>query len=216
MRPGRQIAGRQLIVPVKTLALAVGAAAALATSAPGALADSGDWTTLNPGSEWVNVSSTPLFDTTHIAPGWRASRGIELRSNSSAPGALVLGATDIAAAASGHEMVVSAYLDSDVAGHSAVGLRIDATLPITSGTGTQTDQVAFSFRISPEGSGSPRSVLLGTKHTRHSSGILSRLADRLPFTGSPAERFVAAALWLVIGGTGLALLARSRRGRSRA
>lgn len=261
MRPSLPAGGRHLIV--RAAALAAVTAATLATSASGAFADSTHWISINTGSGWVHDSSTPLFDTTHIAPGWSDSHMLQVRNDAADPGTLALSATDIVEAENGcmhsealvdatcgaadgelgHELVFSAYLDpendgtfesmprwtgslydlatpavldSDLGGHGVVGLRIDAALPMTSGNETQTDQVTFNFRLSLEGSGSPSSVtVLGTKHTRHAAGGVAHLADQLPFTGSPAERFVAAALWLIIGGTGLALLARSRPGRSR-
>lgn len=167
----------------------------------------------------------------------------------------------------GHELVFSVYADpdndgtfettprwtgtlydlakpvdllNDLAGGGIAGLRVEMTLPHSSGNETQTDQVGFSLRLtltgaggedsSPGSSGSgpstgpgsistpqgPGSVeVKGIKVVRHPhTGLLHDITSELPFTGTDSERLVAGALWLLIAGTSLALLAKTRRRRA--
>jgi hypothetical protein len=103
-----------------------------------------------------------------------------------------------------------------VATHLAAGattvVRVDASLPSTSGNETQTDQVAFDLRVSLEG---VTVVVEGAKHTRTPDrGVLGSVVDHLPFTGTPAGRLVTGAGWLAGAGLLLLLLARRRRPRA--
>ena len=91
--------------------------------------------------------------------------------------------------------------------------KIDAELPYSSGNETQTDKVSFDLVVSLDGAGVE---VEGTKTTRSTgSGTIRQVIDRLPLTGTPAERLVAASLWLILAGAAIVLLAR-QQGRRRA
>jgi hypothetical protein len=169
----------------------------------------------------------------------------------------------------GHELVFSVYLDPEndgtyqvtpawtgtlydlasptallaaLPGGSVAGMRVDMTLPSSSGNETQTDQVGFALRLTLAGAGSPNAPgstsglgssagsepattpngpdsveVKGISVTRQlHHGVLHDITNQLPFTGTPAERLVAGALWLIIAGTALSLLATTRRRRTAA
>ena len=65
--------------------------------------------------------------------------------------------------------------------------------------------------ITPQGPGSVE--VKGIKVTKHGGGVLHDITSQLPFTGSATERLVAGALWLLVAGTALSLLAATRRRR---
>jgi hypothetical protein len=140
-----------------------------------------------------------------------------------------------------YDLATPATLASSLPGGGIVGLRVDMTLPFSSGNETQTDSVDFAFRFTLAGAGGPVTPgtsgnlgspstgpgagtttpqgpgsveVKGIKATRHPhSGVLHDITSQLPFTGAPLERLVAGGLWLVIVGTALSMLARVRRRR---
>ena len=134
-------------------------------------------------------------------------------------------------------------LSTDMAAGSTWGIRIDASLPRSTGNAAQSDQVGFDFALTltgegagqPSGGGSsaggpstgpgtpttpqgPGSVeVKGIKVIRHPHpSVVHAIINDLPFTGTDAERLVEASLWLLIVGTSLTLLALGRRRRSAA
>ena len=140
-----------------------------------------------------------------------------------------------------YDLATPASLLTDLPGGGIVGLKVDMTLPSSSGNETQTDDVDFSFRLTLTGAGSPDSPggstsgsgpsagsgsdstpqgpgsveVKGVKVTRHQhSDVLHDITRQLPFTGSPTERLVAGALWFLVAGTALSLLAATRRRRT--
>jgi hypothetical protein len=140
-----------------------------------------------------------------------------------------------------YDLTSPASLISNLPGGGIVGMKIDMALPFSSGNETQTDDVDFSFRLTLTGAGLPDSPggstsgsgpsagpgpkstpqgpgsveVKGVKVTRHPhSDVLHEITSQLPFTGSPTERLVAGALWMLIAGTALSLLAATRRRRS--
>ena len=87
--------------------------------------------------------------------------------------------------------------------------KIVAELPYSSGNETQTDSVSFDLVVGLDGA---TVAVEGTKTTRPpTSNPITRAIDQLPFTGTPAQRLVAAALSMLLGGTVLVLLFRRRR-----
>jgi hypothetical protein len=138
-----------------------------------------------------------------------------------------------------YDLASPASLLASIPGGGIVGLKVDMTLPSSSGNETQTDDVDFSFRLTLTGAGSPGSPgttsgsgpsagsgsdstpqgpgsveVKGVKVTRHQhSNVLHDITGQLPFTGTPTERLVAGALWLLVAGTALSLLAATRRRR---
>jgi hypothetical protein len=97
----------------------------------------------------------------------------------------------------------------ELAAGAARSYKIQAALPSSSGNETQTDRVGFDMIVALDGA----DVLVeGTKTTRSSGGIVHRVIDALPLTGTPAERIVAAGLWLLVIGAALTLAA-TRRGK---
>jgi hypothetical protein len=139
-----------------------------------------------------------------------------------------------------YDLTTPATLLTNIPGGGIVGLKVDMALPFSSGNETQTDDVDFSFRLSLAGSGSPDSPgstsgsgpsagsgpvstpqgpgsveVKGIKVTRHPHhSVLHDITSELPFTGSDTERLVAGALWLLVAGTALTLLAKTRRRRT--
>jgi len=140
-----------------------------------------------------------------------------------------------------YDLSTPADLLDGIAGNGVVGLRIQMILPLTTGNDTQSDQADFSFRLTLTGAGSPDSPggstsgsgpsagsgpdstpqgpgsveVKGVKVTRHQhSNVLHDITSQLPFTGTPTERLVAGALWLLVAGTALSLLAATRRRRT--
>jgi hypothetical protein len=149
----------------------------------------------------------------------------------------------------GHELLFSVYLDPEndgtfeptprwsgtlydlatppslvtgLPGGRVAGLRVDMTLPSSSGNETQTDNVDFAFRLTLAGAGLPASTgtsagsvdVKGIKVTRDpQTGVLHDITSQLPFTGTPADRLVAAALWMLVAGAALTLLGATRRRR---
>jgi len=106
----------------------------------------------------------------------------------------------------------AATLSSQLPAGGISGYKIDATLPYSSGNETQTDQVSFDLKVTLDGASV---AVQGTKVVRHpGAGPLHRVLDKLPLTGTPAERLVAAALSLLLAGTAL-FLAGTRRRRVR-
>ena len=139
-----------------------------------------------------------------------------------------------------YDLTTATTLLNSIPGGDIVGLKVDMTLPSSSGNETQTDDVDFSFRLTLTGAGSPGSPgttsgsgpsagsgsdstpqgpgsveVKGVKVTRHQhSNLLHDITGQLPFTGTPTERLVAGALWLLVAGTALSLLAATRRRRT--
>jgi len=87
-------------------------------------------------------------------------------------------------------------------------LVIAAELPAASGNETQTDSVTFDLAVNLDGA---TVAVEGTKTTRATGGLVNRALDQLPFTGTPAERLVAAAICLLLLGSAVSLFARGRR-----
>ena len=86
-----------------------------------------------------------------------------------------------------------------------------ACLPSESGDETQTDSVSFDLVVGLDGA---TVAVEGTKTTRPpTSNPITRAIDQLPFTGTPAQRLVAAALTMLLIGTVLVLLLRRPRKR---
>ena len=141
-----------------------------------------------------------------------------------------------------YDLASPAELLASLPGGGIAGMRVDMTLPSSSGNETQTDDVDFAFRLTLAGAGNPDSPgsdtgsgssagsgpdttpqgpgsveVKGIKVTRHGhGGVLHDITSQLPFTGSPTQRLVAGSLWLLIAGTALCLLAATRRRRAAA
>lgn len=97
-------------------------------------------------------------------------------------------------------------------GPGAVGsYQVDVALPRAAGNETQSDRLGFTLRVTLADLGSVD--VLGTKISRGGPSGVSALIRRLPFTGTPAERLVAAGLLLLLLGTFLRLAAMQRDGR---
>lgn len=137
-----------------------------------------------------------------------------------------------------YDLATPTALLNNIPGGGIVGLKVDMALPFSSGNETQTDDVDFSFRLSLAGAGTPDSPgstsgsglstgsgpqttpqgpgsveVKGLKVTRQHSNVLHDITSQLPFTGSPTERLIAGALWFLVAGASLTLLAATRRRR---
>jgi hypothetical protein len=245
------------------LAATLAAAAAIAVGTTTiAHADSG-YVQIKSGTEWARDATAPLFDVSHIYPGWTGSADLAIRNDTDDSATFAVTAVDIVDLENGcmhseavvdatcgpdegelsRQLQLSAFLDpdddgtfeatprwtgtladlttaavltDDLAPHAVVGLRMDATLPTTSGNETQTDLIDFDLRLDLAGTGSAATTRVeGARHTRQQpgTGVLGDVTDSLPFTGSPAERLVAGGLWLTILGACALMLARTRRRR---
>jgi len=139
-----------------------------------------------------------------------------------------------------YDILSPTLLASTMPASSTWGVRVDGTLPLSTGNQTQSDQMGFDFALTltgirapstpgastgprvstgpgtpatPQGPGSVE--VRGIKVTRHvQTGVLHDITSQLPFTGTPAERLVEAALWLLIAGAAFTLLARARPRRT--
>ena len=85
--------------------------------------------------------------------------------------------------------------------------KIVAELPYSSGNDTQTDSVSFDLVVGLDGA---QVAVEATKTTRPPSNPIARAIDQLPFTGTHAQRLVAAGLTMLLIGTVLVLLYRRR------
>lgn len=127
-------------------------------------------------------------------------------------------------------------LSSNMPAGGTWGIRVEAALPIATGNQTQSDQVGFDFALTLTGAGTsgssgdssgsgpstgpgsqttpqgPGSVeVKGIKVSRADPGLLHDITSSLPFTGGPVERLLAGAVWLLVAGTALSMLAAARR-----
>jgi len=110
-----------------------------------------------------------------------------------------------------YDLTAGAKLDSSVAPNQIDSFSIVAELPYSSGNETQTDSVSFDLVVGLDGA---TVAVEGTKTTRPpTSNPVTRAIDQLPFTGTPAQRLVAAALTMLLIGTVLVLLLRRPRMR---
>jgi hypothetical protein len=120
---------RRVLSVAGALALALGAASA---GAPSSFADDGQ-ISINQGSGWTHDGTQPLFDVSHVAPGWSSSAEIQVRDDSSGAASMAITSTDIADLENGcnrpeslvdktcgadegelgHEIRLSIYVDPD-------------------------------------------------------------------------------------------------------
>jgi hypothetical protein len=228
---------------------AVSAGAAPSTASTGQVS-------VNTGSGWTHDPTTPLFDFTHIVPGWTGTATLGVRNDSTGTTSLSLKATNVVDNENGcnhPESAVDTTCTGDDTGElsrevtfalfddhgsgtydatpswtgsirdleqpGALGtiaagatrrVRIVADLPRAAGNDTQSDTVSFDLLVRLDGTATV--AVEGTKTVKSSGpGIVQSAIDKLPFTGTPAERLVALALSLLLAGAALTMGARHWR-----
>jgi hypothetical protein len=113
------------------------------------------------------------------------------------------------------DLATAKTLATDEPAGSVSSYTIVVALPRGTGNETQSDRVSFDLQLRLTGDGVTGVVSVkGSKFVR-GPGVVTRVLDVLPFTGSPVLRLVAAALWLLLAGGVLVTYAAVGRRRRR-